>query len=244
MIIQRLSGPVMAVREAPSSSDPELINALSNPPLVALGEDDVFVRRCRLAGDAVDTQFGCFRAHDLPKLLTLTHGAPALIGHNRQVTPVARFFGGGIEEFEGHRYIVPRFYWPKAHSGAEDFRVLLDAGIIAEASLAFTFDKPSCSICGRDIRECEHEPGAFYGLKLCHYFYDGLDRVLEGSFVYRGAEPGTGILAEMTDLKRAIKDRKRITVRVGGRTYQAFAALASAEPGQSSPPGRNREYDR
>ena len=53
--------------------------------------------------------------------------------------------------------------------------------------------------------ECEHEPGAHYGLKLCHYFYDGLDRVLEGSFVYRGAEPGTGILSEISDLKKAIR---------------------------------------
>jgi hypothetical protein len=226
MILQRLSGPVIAARETRAASDLEAINALSNPPLVPLGEDDVFVRRCRLAGDAVDTQFDCFRTHDLPKLLSLTHGAPALIGHNRLTTPVARFFGGSIEEFEGHRYIVPKFYWPKAHSGAVDFRVLLDAGIIAEASLAFTFDKPSCSICGKDIRECEHEPGAFYGLRPCHYFYDGLERVLEGSFVYRGAEPGTGILAEMADLKRAIKERKRITVRIGGRTYEAIAPLS------------------
>ena len=230
MILQRLSGPVMAARDAGASSDLALISALSNPPLVPLGENDIHVRRCRLAGDAVDAQFGCFRTHDLAKLLSLTHGAPALIGHNRQSTPVARFFGGSVEEFEGHRYVVPKFYWPKAHSGAEDFRVLLDCGIIAEASIAFTFDKPSCSICGKDIRECEHEPGSFYGLKLCHYFYDGLHRVLEGSFVYRGAEPGTGILAEMSDLKRAIKDRKRLTVRVGGRTYEALAPLAPPMP--------------
>jgi hypothetical protein len=226
MIIQRLSGPVIAAREAEPSSDLDQINALANPPLVPLAENDVFVRRCRLAGDAVDSQFGCFHTHDLTRLLALTHGAPALIGHNRITTPVARFFGGSVIEHEGHHYIVPKFYWPKAHSSAEDFRVLLDSGIIAEASIAFTFDKPACSICGKDIRECEHEPGAFYGLKLCHYFYDGIDRVLEGSFVYRGAEPGTGILAEMSDLKRAIKDRKRITVRIGGRIYEGFAPLA------------------
>lgn len=226
MILQTLSGPVTAARESTGENDVAQIAQLPNPPLAPLTECDIHVRRCRLAGDAVDTQFGCFRSHDLQKLLELTHGAPALIGHNRQTVAVARFFGGSVEEFGGHRYIVPKFYWPRAHSAAEDFRVLLDAGIISEASIAFTFEKPSCSICGKDIRECEHEPGAHYGLKLCHYFYDGLDRVLEGSFVYRGAEPGTGILSEISDLKKAIKGRKTITVRIGGRTYEAIAPLA------------------
>lgn len=226
MILQTLSGPVTSAREDAQENDVAHIAALPNPPLTPLTESDIHVRRCRLAGDAVDSQFGCFRSHDLQKLLELTHGAPALIGHNRQSVAVARFFGGSVEEFGGHRYIVPKFYWPRAHSAAEDFRVLLDAGIISEASIAFSFEKPSCSICGKDIRDCEHEPGAHYGLKLCHYFYDGLDRVLEGSFVYRGAEPGTGILSEMSDLKKAIKGRKTITVRIGGRTYEAIAPLA------------------
>lgn len=231
MIIQRLCGPVSALKEAIPSSDIDAIQALSNPPLTPLSEEDIYIRRCRLAGDAVDSQLGCFRTHDLPSVLQMTHGAPALIGHNRLSIPVARFFGGSIEEHEGHRYIAPKFYWPKAHSGAEDFRVLLDAGIIMEASISFIFDKPTCSICGKDIRDCEHEPGTHYGLKLCHYFYDGIERVLEGSFVYRGAEPGTGILAEMADVKRAIKNRKSITVRIGGRTYEAVAPLSGKDEG-------------
>jgi hypothetical protein len=225
MILQRLSGPLMAVREATPTADLEQINSLPNPPLIPLNADDVHVRRCRLAGDAVDSQFGCFHTHHLNDLLALTHGAPALIGHNRQTLPVARFFGGSVEEHNGHRYIVPRFYWPKALSEAEDFRVMLDSGLINEASISFTFDKPSCSICGKDIRECEHEPGTLYGLKLCHYFYEGIDRVLEGSFVYRGAEPGTGILSEISELKRAIKGRKKISVRIGGKVYEAVAPL-------------------
>jgi hypothetical protein len=226
MLFQLLSGPVVAIKEAAAATDIEQINALPNPPLMALAMDDLYVRRCRLAGDAVDSQLGCFRTADLSRVLELTHGAPALIGHNRQSLAVARFFGGNVEEHDGHHYIVPKFYWPKAHSAAEDFRVLLDCGIISEASISFTFDTPTCSICGKDIRQCEHEPGTLYGLKLCHYYYDGIDRVLEGSFVYRGAEPGTGILAEISDLKRTIKGRKTISVRIGGRSYEAIAPLS------------------
>jgi hypothetical protein len=226
MILQRLSGPLLPLADTTAASDLDGIQSLPNPPLVPLTESDIYVRRCRLAGDAVDSQFGCFRTADLPRVLSLTHGAPALVGHNRQSLAVARFFGGSVEAFQGHHYIVPRFYWPKAHSAAEDFRVLLDAGIITEASISFVFDKPACSICGKDIRQCEHEPGALYGLRLCHYYYDGIERVLEGSFVYRGAEPGTGILAAISELKRALKDQKKIKVRIGGQTYEALTPLA------------------
>lgn len=234
MLLQKLSGPV-AVNESNSNSLlSEELRDLPNPPLIELKPEDIYVRRCRLAGDAVDSQMGCFRTHDLDKVLKLTHGAPALIGHNRQSIAVARFFGGSVEEFEGHHYIVPRFYWPKAHSASEDFRVLLDSGIITEASIAFTFNKPTCSICGKDIRDCEHQPGTHYGMKLCHYYYDGLERVLEGSFVYRGAEPGTGILSEISDLNAAIKGRKKITIQFGGRTYEAIAPLEKEEPRASA----------
>ena len=227
MILQRLSSPLVAARESIATSDLDQINSLPNPPLVPLTENEIHVRRCRLAGDAVDSQFGCFRTGDLPRLLQLANGAPAMIGHNRVAVPVARFFGGSVEEHQGHHYIVPKFYWPRGHSASNDFRVLLDSGIISEASLAFTFDKPACSVCGKDLRECEHEPGTLYGLRLCFYYYEGLDRVLEGSFVYRGAEPGTGILAEISELKRSLKSRKTITVKIGGRIYEAIAPLAS-----------------
>jgi hypothetical protein len=226
MILQLLSSPLGAVTEPSSVTDLAQISALPNPPLVALKPEDIHVRRCRLAGDAVDAHFGCFRTHDLERLLALTNGAPALVGHNRSTVAVARFFGGAVESHDGHKFIVPRFYWPQAHSGAEDFRVLLDAGIITEASIAFTFDKPSCSICGKDIRECEHEPGTLVGMKLCHYYYDGIDRVLEGSFVYRGAQPNTGILPELPAGALALKNRKTLTVRYNGRVYTVMAPLA------------------
>lgn len=228
MILQLLSGPVTSQQSGTGTDDLSQINTLSNPPLVPLTAQDIHVRRCRLAGDAIDAHFGCFHAHDLERLLQLTHGAPALVGHNRASLAVARFFGGTIEEFAGHHYIVPKFYWPKAHSGAEDFRVLLDTGIINEASIAFTFEKPSCSICGKDIRECEHEPGTMYGLRICHYFYDGVDKVLEGSFVYRGAQPNTGIVSEIGHSGSFVKKQKIVKVTFNGRTYEAVAPTACA----------------
>ncbi|NUO19808.1 hypothetical protein HUU59_10200 [bacterium] len=225
MILQTRSLPISLLASPEPSGELDLINRLPNPPLRPLSADEIHVRRCRLAGDAVDSHFGCFRTGDLEHILQLTHGAPALIGHNRLSIAVARFFGGNIEPHLNNKYVVPNFYWPKAHSGAEDFRVLLDSGIITEASIAFTFQKPSCSICGHDIRECEHEPGVYYHTKLCHYWYDGVERVLEGSFVYRGSEPGTGILAEMKNVRSELKNR-RMKLRLGGKVYEVMPAAS------------------
>jgi len=197
-IHQALHAPIILALDVPSPRDIEVINSLPNPPLSPLTLDHIYIRQCRLAGDTVDAWGGCFRHDDLPKLLQLSQGAPALIGHSywwlRQLPPVARFFGGSIQEHRGASYIVPKFYWPRKHSQAEDLKTLIDASIINEASIAFTFTAASCSICGEDIRECTHEVGKDYDGKSCFYWYDGIIKVLEGSFVYRGAEPGTGFL--------------------------------------------------
>jgi len=223
MILQTRSHPISLLKSPEPTSQLEAINQLPNPPLVPLAAEDIYMRRCRLAGDAVDSHLGCFRTSDLEDVLKLAHGAPALIGHNRYSIAVARFFGGTIETHLNHKYIVPNFYWPKAHSGAEDFRILLDSGIITEASIAFTFNKPTCSVCGHDIRECDHEPGTMYAKRMCHYWYDGVDKVLEGSFVYRGSEPGTGVLAEMKSARHELKNR-RMKLRLGGRVYEVLPA--------------------
>jgi hypothetical protein len=223
MMVQTLAGPLIPVTSAPTKNDLDEICSLPSPPLVKLALDDIHVRRCRLAGDRVDAHGGCFRTADLEKLLHLTQGAPALIGHDRRSLAVARFFGGNIESFQGSRYIVPKFYWPRHHSSADDLRWQIDTGILTEASIAFTFETPTCSICARDIRECEHEIGNDYDGQKCFYYYDGVDRVLEGSFVYRGAEPGTGFLhTHLLAGGVPVKRSGGLTIKIGGRTYGAL----------------------
>jgi len=222
MITQELSGGVIAANGKVSSRDMELIHNLPNPPLVPLKEDDIHVRRCRLAGDVIDSHGGCFRTEDLPKLLKMTWGAPTLIGHNRQTVGIGRFFGGQIQEFEGHHYVVPKFYWLKAHSAAEDLRVNIDGGIYNEASIAFMFRKPTCSICGEDIRRCDHWPGEEYGKHTCFFYYDGVERVMEGSIVFRGATPGTGFMANNSEFPARDLKGKWLRIKLKGRWHQAY----------------------
>ena len=204
MIHQTLSGPLLKEAGLPTNEDVRTINSLKNPPPVPVSERDIYIRRCRLAGDATDAYHGRFRTGDLPKLLSMVQGAPLLVGHNKRSLGVARFFGGTIEDQEDNKYIVPCFYWLRGHSSSEDLRVAIDGGLYNEASISFAYQTPTCSVCGKDIRGCDHLPGR-KAVRLSRaltrspenddsvfYYYDNVVAVLEGSLVYRGAQPGTG----------------------------------------------------
>ena len=68
----------------------------------------------------------------------------------------------------------------------------LEAGIIRETSIGFTFGLPECSVCRADMRTCPHEPGrdgAFYWLR-------DVQAVIEGSLVPAGSQ-GTQVVAQL-----------------------------------------------
>lgn len=226
-IYRELSGVLLPAQTQVTKSDVKAINNLPNPPLMKITAKDVYVRRCRLAGDAVDAGFGRFRTDDMDRLLELVQGAPALIGHRKDTLGIARFFGGELErdEASGITYIVPKFYWMKDHSNAEDLRLSIDGGIYSEASLGFTFRKPICVICDSDIRRCEHIPGREYGGEVCYFHYNDVLRVTEGSFVYRGAQPGTGFALSESLMQR--NDLPRF--RLGGVVYRGVPEEAHAK---------------
>jgi translation initiation factor IF-1 len=200
--------------------DVSIINSLINPPLVPVKSEDVYVRRCRLASDAIDCNYGRFRTEDLPKILDLVQGVSLLIGHRKDTAGIARFFNGSIEQiddvfnpFTGKKekitYIVPKFYWMKKHSEAEDLRINVDGGIYHQVSLSWWYKKATCSICSKDMRDCEHIPGRVYNNAVAFYYYDEIGDVLEGSIVYKGGQPYTGFYLN-DELLEGINECKRI----------------------------------
>ena len=232
MLSQTLVGTLLRDPCTADSTDLEAIHSLSNPPLVKLSAEEIHVRRCRLASDAIDSRFGRFRTKDIPRLLELVQGAPVLVGHDRRTLGVARFFGGRIEQRDEVSWLVPKFYWPRAHSKAQDLRVMIDSGVYNEASIAFVYKTPTCSICGEDLRSCAHWPGREYDNQLCFFYYDGVERVTEGSLVYRGAAPGTGI--ELNLESSAKPDSKQNpspsrTLRIKHRNRHFIADLREAQ---------------
>jgi len=203
-----------------TDEDAEVINSLLNPPLVSVKKEDIYVRRCRLASDAIDYSYGKFRTEDLPRLLEFAQGVSLLIGHRKDTAGVARFFDGSIEQIddvynpftqkkERITYIVPKFYWMKKHSRAEDLRINIDGGIYHQVSLSWWYKKAACGICGKDMRDCEHIPGRKYNNILAFYYYDRIGDVLEGSIVYKGGQPYTGFYLN-NELSEGLEECRKI----------------------------------
>lgn len=222
-VVSLLEGKLSQEKLEPSEEDIAVINRLPNPPLHKISKQDIYIRRCRLASDAVDCGYGRFRTEDLPHLLELVQGVSMLVGHRKDRGAVARFFGGTIEELSGVynpytkqeesvRYIVPKFYWMKSHSRAEDLRVNIDGGIYHQVSLSWWYKEPTCGICGGDIRRCEHVPGREYDGRLAHYWYDRIGGVLEGSIVFSGGQPFTGFHLNARE-RKGFKEYSRIYLK-------------------------------
>lgn len=222
MLTQHLSGNLLRESCPATDEDVSRIAGLPNPPLVKLTKEDIIVRKCRLASDRIDSRHGRFRTEELERLLDMVQGAPVLIGHDKRTVGVARFFGGSVEERDGVNWIIPKFYWPRAHSKSEDLRVMIDSGVYNEASIAFVYNQPTCSVCGKDIRSCSHWPGREYNGERCFFYYDGVERVTEGSLVYRGAAPGTGIELALDEQNAGNPTAERtLRIKLHGRLYDA-----------------------
>jgi hypothetical protein len=186
--------PEAATDDSQTASWAQTINERVQPPL-PVTPDDIHVRALRLVSDEVNEHGGRFPRDEHDKLCALLVDTPVLIGHDRSRLPVARNFAARVAADGDRQWVEVCFYWRKGARG-DRLAADIDAGVVKEGSIGFEFRTPRCSVCGRDIRACEHIPGREYvdssgRLQSAHYEYRDLVRVLETSLVYRGATPGT-----------------------------------------------------
>lgn len=178
----------------------ELINRNVNPP-TPLVADDVYVRAMYIVSDEVNSFGGRFPIEEHDRLVELLIDSPVMVGHRKDKLPIARNFHAATVERDGRQWVKSYFYWLKSAEGADNLRENIDGGIYKECSIGFTFLHPECSICGRDIRTCEHEPLAEYEVNgeqvSCYFNYRKIERVLETSLVYRGAVNDTSVSREL-----------------------------------------------
>jgi len=145
-----------------------------------------------------------------------------LVGHRKDHLPVARAFYTETVEHKGRPWVKSYFYWLKSADNSEELCDNIDGGIYKECSIAFTFSMPECSICQKDIRNCSHEPFEKYNQQgtqiLCHFNYRQIEKVLESSLIYRGANPGTSlgkvkpVKQKLQSLKQLEQDRKYLVI--------------------------------
>jgi len=175
----------------------ELINDNINPPRL-LTEQDVHIRAMHVVSDEVNSFGGRFAPDEHNVLAALLIDSPVLVGHRKDRLPIARTFHAENIMIEGRPWVKSYFYWLSQAAGAETLRENLDGGVYKECSVGFTYRLPECSVCGQDIRTCEHQPLADYEIDgeahCCHFNYRQIDRVLETSLVYRGAVPNTAVV--------------------------------------------------
>jgi len=188
----------------------ELINSNVNPP-TPVGAEDVYIRAMFVVSDEVNSFGGRFPVEEHDRLVELLIDSPVMVGHRKDKLPIARNFHAATVERDGRRWVKSYFYWLKSAEGADNLRENIDGGIYKECSIGFTFLFPECSICGKDIRSCEHEPLATYEVDgqsvVCHFNYRQIERVLETSLVYRGAVNDTSVSKDLKiDKSRTIAE--------------------------------------
>jgi hypothetical protein len=184
-------------QEASTASCAELIALINERicPPQPLQAGDVHVRSLRLVSDDVNDHGGRFPREEHARVCELLIDSPVLIGHDRSRLPVARNFAARCLAEGDRQWVQVWFYWMRGLQG-DRLAADIDGGVVKEGSIGFEFRRPQCSICGRDIRTCEHIPGHEYAgetgaTSVAHYEYRDIVRILETSLVYRGANPNT-----------------------------------------------------
>ena len=184
----------------------EHINMINKFSKVDLKRSDVYIRSMWLANDIIDSYYSRFNEKTLGDLAALTPGAPVLIGHQKEGLPIGKQFKA-VKTYrdDGHWWLRTWFYFPKDMNHSENLERGIQTGLYDECSISWTYREAICSICGKDIRGCEHIPGKKYvtdagEAKLCWWESEGIEQVLEASFVYKGGQVGTSIDEERKQL--------------------------------------------
>ena len=184
-----------------------LINSRIKPPQ-PVTKDDIFVRTMFLISDEVNFYGGCFPLEELFNIANLVIDSPVMVGHTKEKLPIARNFKAEVVQKEGKNWLKVWFYWLKSARDASSLKENIDHGIYKECSLGFVFEFPQCSICGEDMRKCQHIPFKTYpaekgqGSRVkeeaeAYFNYRNITRVMETSLVYRGAVPNTSMSDEL-----------------------------------------------
>ena len=173
----------------------EAVNRLALRPLA---EDEYAVFSLDLCHDQVDRHFSRFPAEELEKINRMVVGRPLMERHDlRGSLPRGTFFRSELVREEsngGARMVVrPDVYVLRSRENA-DFILNIEGGVYRETSIGFSFETPECSVCGKDLRTCDHIPGRTYGGASCHYIMRGILDVIEGSVVPAGSQ-GTQFVA-------------------------------------------------
>jgi len=190
---------ISAVRENASAGcdeDADLVDAVNKYTLRPLKREEFSAFTMDLCNNQIDAHYSRFPVEELEKINVMVPGRPFMERHDTKGTlPRGTFFRSRLhdEPERDHVSVRPDVYI----LNTEDNRGLIaniEGGVYRGTSIGFSFMRPECSICHKDIRTCDHVPGRTYGDEACHYVMHDVASVLEGSVVF-SASQGTGFVA-------------------------------------------------
>ncbi|MBN2310869.1 MAG: hypothetical protein JXR94_17980 [Candidatus Hydrogenedentes bacterium] len=170
-------------------------DAVNRFALRPLSPDEFVVFTLDLCHNGVDRHFSRFPEDELETISALVPGRPLMERHDlRGSLPRGTFFRSELHRQGEHVSVRPDVYVLRTRDN-EDFILNIEGGVYRETSIGFSFRTPECSVCGRDLRTCDHVPGRSYGDAVCHYVMRGVLEVIEGSVVPSGSQ-GTRFVAQ------------------------------------------------
>jgi len=192
------AGSLVGLREAPVSAGPDpdpVLEEVNGFALRPLKREEFVVFALDLCHNRIDRHWSRFPDEELAKINELVVGRPLMERHDlRGTLPRGTFFRSLLHR-EGDRLSVrPDVYVLRTADNA-DFILNIEGGVYRETSIGFSFRTPECSVCGKDLRACDHVPGRTYGDAVCHYILRDVLEVIEGSVVPAGSQ-GTGFVAQ------------------------------------------------
>ncbi|MDX9972716.1 MAG: hypothetical protein RBU21_06995 [FCB group bacterium] len=186
-------GVLVGLRER--ASEPGLLDEVNRFALRPLGADEFAAFTLDLCNNRVDRHFSRFPDEELEVINGMVPGRPLMERHDLKGTlPRGTFFRSQLYREEDALSVRPDVYVLRTPEN-ENFIANIEGGVYRETSIGFSFQTPECSICGKDLRTCNHVPGRTYSGKQCHYVMRGVIDVIEGSVVPAGSQ-GTGFVAQ------------------------------------------------
>ena len=158
-----------------------------------------------LCHNQVDRHFSRFPDEELEKVDGMVPGRPLMERHDlRGSLPRGTFFRSRLHRDGARLSVRPDVYVLRTRENA-GFIANIEGGVYRDTSIGFSFRKPECSVCGKDLRTCDHVPGRTYGDEQCHFIMRDVLEVIEGSVVSSGSQ-GTGFVTgeRLGDLGRAL----------------------------------------
>lgn len=169
-----------------------------------LSADQLLVRPIRLTGNLLTDYHTRFPDSELENFAQQINqaGAPMLSAHETDETPCGTFYAASVTVMpDGTRYLDTWVYFLNDQEGMK-LAADIDAGIVNESSIGFSWSQIICSITKGDYRYSPYMAGREYDVtnpqtgavtrELCFVWMLGCT-IKEGSICYRGAHPNTAV---------------------------------------------------